>query len=408
VEIMVGMVIGMFGLIIMMQVFSLSEAQKRSTTGGGDATSAGTLALYGLQRDIRQAGYGFYDVNMVGCNVLLRPGVVLNAMAPLTINHAQIPAGDANTDTLLVVYGNFAGSPQGDGLLSSTNTPGINNYWANTPSMFAVNDRVIVTAPTRPNPCSVGNQLILDTVTVSNINPPNAGRVDVAIGVANMKGGILFNLGQSPKVVAYAVRGGNLTQCDYVANDCSAAGNVGNTTIWVPIGSNIVSLRAQYGRDTWRTWDMTKTPPIAVSPAVAVTSATANMDGVVDQYDQIAPATTTAATSAFGGTPFCDWVRISAVRMVLVARNAQPEKTTTDPVTGLPVHVTSANPTWEGSVANNPVGTAANPAGSVATPIDVSATTVPAGFTWQDFRYKVLQTTIPMRNVAWQGVAPGC
>ena len=37
VEIMIGMVIGMLGIIVMMQIFALSEGQKRTTTGGGDA-----------------------------------------------------------------------------------------------------------------------------------------------------------------------------------------------------------------------------------------------------------------------------------------------------------------------------------------------------------------------------------
>ncbi|MCX7179106.1 MAG: prepilin-type N-terminal cleavage/methylation domain-containing protein, partial [Proteobacteria bacterium] len=51
VEIMVGMVIGMLGIIVMMQIFALAEGQKRSTTGGGDAQNTGAIALYGLQRD---------------------------------------------------------------------------------------------------------------------------------------------------------------------------------------------------------------------------------------------------------------------------------------------------------------------------------------------------------------------
>ena len=114
VEIMVGMVIGMLGLIIMMQVFSLSEGQKRTTTGGGDAQSNGAIALFGLQRDLRQAGFGVSDPNLLGCSVALRAGVTLNGFAPVTINHAGIPAGDPNTDTLLLVYSRTRGSPQGD------------------------------------------------------------------------------------------------------------------------------------------------------------------------------------------------------------------------------------------------------------------------------------------------------
>jgi type IV pilus assembly protein PilW len=63
VEVMVAMVIGMLGLIIMMQVFSEAERQRRATTGTGDAQSNGAMALYALQRDIRQGGYGFNALN---------------------------------------------------------------------------------------------------------------------------------------------------------------------------------------------------------------------------------------------------------------------------------------------------------------------------------------------------------
>jgi len=37
VEIMVGLTIGMFGILIMMQVFAIAEETKRTTTSGGDA-----------------------------------------------------------------------------------------------------------------------------------------------------------------------------------------------------------------------------------------------------------------------------------------------------------------------------------------------------------------------------------
>jgi type IV pilus assembly protein PilW len=67
VEVMVAMVIGMIGIIIMMQVFASAEGQKRTTTGTGDAQSNGAMAIYTLQRDIREAGYGFNAMNALGC-----------------------------------------------------------------------------------------------------------------------------------------------------------------------------------------------------------------------------------------------------------------------------------------------------------------------------------------------------
>jgi type IV pilus assembly protein PilW len=358
VEIMVGMVIGMFGIIIMMQVFGLAETQKRATTSGGDAQTSGAIALFGLQRDIRQAGLGVSDVKITGCNLLLRAGVTLNVMAPVTINHASIPAGDANTDTLLVVYGNSNGSPQGDGISSQ---PAAASYAVQTPTSHVIGDKVIAAPQTRASPCN----LVLDSVL--NIVTPN---VVVSTGVAAMSNGTLFNLGQSPKILAYAVRGGNLTVCDYTVNDCSAAGSTGSSTVWVPVASNIVSMKAQYGKDT-------NTP----------------MDGVVDTYNQVALASA------------CDIAKTSSIRIALVARSAEPEKnpTSTSAATTWNV-ITTAAPTWEASVVS-----AAAPTNPTAVPIDLTAlANLPANATWQSFRYRVFQGVVPVRNVAWQGVQTGC
>ena len=335
VEIMVSMVIGMFGIMVMLQLFSFTEGQKRATTGGDDAQNDGAIALYQLQRDILQGGYGISDVKMLGCDVALRAGVTLSAMVPVTINAAAIPAGDANTDTVLVVYGNSNGSPQGDGI---TSQPASASYAVQTPTAFAADDQVIAVPQNRPAPCS----LVLDTV--ANITNPN---VTVAGGVANMTNGMLYNLGQAPKILAYAIRGGNLTVCDYMAVDCSVAENTVSAAtwqaMWPPIASNIVSLRAEYGRDS-------SVPP----------------DAIVDGYDQNPPGTA------------CAWSAVYALRVALVARSVQFDKAT----------LTANAPTWMGS-AN--------------TPIDLSADA-----NWQNYRYKLFQTVVPLRNVTWLGVQSGC
>ena len=342
VEIMVGMVIGMFGIIVMMQVFALSEERKRITTGGGDAMTEGVMAMYALQRDIRQAGAGISDVKILGCDVLLRTGVTLAGLAPVTINHASIPPGDNLTDTLLVVYTNTNGSPQGDGI---TAQPATTQYAVQTPTSFVANDWLIAAPQTRGD--CVTTPLLLDR-TVS-IATPN---VTVTTGVAGMSNGTLFNVGQAPIILAYAVRSGNLTVCDYAVNDCSVVGNTGNTAIWTPIANNIVSMRAQYGRDT----------------------TAAPMDGIVDLYDQATPNTA------------CLWTRATAVRLALVARSAQFDKST----------VTTVAPVWDGSTANNPTG-------STAAAVDLTGNA-----SWQNYRYKIFQTVVPLRNIAWMGVVSGC
>ena len=351
VEIMVGMVIGMLGLIIMMQVFSLSESQKLSTTGGGDALSNGMIALYGLQRDIRQAGYGASDPSLLGCNLLLRAGVTLNTMAPVTIDHPSITGQDANTDTLLIIYGNPNNSPQGVGITTQPASAGgavsPDIYAVATPSAFTPGNQVVATPLNRATPCN----LSMTGVASVGVGAPSNVIVTAGTGVAGMSSGNLFNLGSAPKVLAYAIRSGNLTVCDYLVNDCGNAANNSNTSIWVPISSNIVSIKAEYGRDT-----------------------SAPMDAIVDVFNTTAPATA------------CDYARISSIGIAIVARNANFEKAA----------VTSAAPSWQGDTSNNGAATLANN-------INLSAIT-----NWQNYRYSVLQTIVPMRNLVWQGAVSGC
>ena len=115
IELMVGVVIGAWTILVLMGVLGGFEGDKRGTTGGADAQNNGALALDGLQRDIRQGGYGISWPTLFTCNMTLPSGGTV-PVAPVIINPATsiIPAGDANTDTLLVIYGNTNGEPQGN------------------------------------------------------------------------------------------------------------------------------------------------------------------------------------------------------------------------------------------------------------------------------------------------------
>jgi type IV pilus assembly protein PilW len=334
IEMLVGLVIGMIAVIVMMQVLSVSEGYKRTTTGGDNAQNNGAIALYGLQRDLRQAGHGLNAFTAIGCNVTLRAGVTANNLGPVVINHASIPAGDANTDTLLVAYGATNDGPEGDRIeakpVQSEYTLAGFASGGGAPS-FAVGHNVLAQFAARPSPC---------TLSMEPVTAVTGSTVRVGTGVLGTTGGALFNLGAAPTVLAYAVRNGSLTACNYMVSNCGGAFTAAQ---WVPIASNVVSLRAEYGRDT-----------------------TVGMDGTVDVFDQTQPTTA------------CTWLRMRAVRLVLVARSAQLEKNIVD----------APAPTWAGN------GTA---------PINLAADA-----NWQRYRYKVFETMAPLRNMTWMGVQPGC
>jgi type IV pilus assembly protein PilW len=371
IEIMVGMVIALLGTIVMMNVFSVFEAQKRTTTGGSDIQNNGAITLFTLQQTINQAGYGIAEnKDMFGCNLSLLSNPTPNVsvpIAPVIINPptSLVPAGDANTDTLLVMYGSGTEQPVGDIVKGHSGDPvTILNVWSSL--MWQQNDQVIAMPLNRPGPpCNLLLTTVKDFPSPSQVEVYNGMALSdfpVKTVTATTGSGWLYNVGGSSmgfNVRAFAVRNGNLTMCDYMAANCGDGTQTNNPTIWLPIGNDIVSMRAEYGRDDTI---LNPTP----------------MTGLVNTYDQTTPVSTSPTYS-------CDWARISAIRLVLVGRNNQPN----------PKPVTTSAPTWSGS--------------SVA-PIDLTGTNsmLPTNFTWQNYRYKTFETTVALRNIAMQGVYSGC
>ena len=73
IELMVGLVVGLLAVLVISQVMLTSEGQKRTATGGADAQISGALALYTLQRDLEQAGYGIAsNPSIFGCPLSAR------------------------------------------------------------------------------------------------------------------------------------------------------------------------------------------------------------------------------------------------------------------------------------------------------------------------------------------------
>jgi type IV pilus assembly protein PilW len=354
IEIMVGMVIGLLAIIVMMQVFAVSEERKRTANAGSDAQNSAVIALDGIQRHIGQSGYGFALTRLLGCNLQLPFGAPV-PLAPVIINPRVDPfdptsdllfAGDANTDTLLVSYGLGNDQPEGYNVLSLAGS----TYTIIGTSMLRDNDRVIATPPGSPPTAAC----TLPTLSLQRVNGTPPASVVTTHEVAVVGTAALFNLGVTPRFLAYAVRNGNLVVCDYMAADCGddAAASLANPAIWRLVAENIVSLRAQYGQDT-------SGPP---------------MDGIVDAYNRTTPTTA------------CLWARTPAIRLALVARSAQFEKDA----------VTTVAPRWAGSDSAVPLS---------AQPINIDLS---GDANWGNYRYRVFETVVPIRNVAWMGASSGC
>lgn len=295
IEILVGMLIAMVGVVIMMEVMLTSDQRTRTTTAGNDALSSGAVMMHMMQRDLVQAGYGINTVSVLGCGLTL-PNTKVIPLAPVVINPAPavVAAGDPNTDTMLVFYGSDNGQPEGN-IVYSTDAL---EYTVQSPSSFAVGDFVVASA----GGCGTG-------LTLAQVTAVTALAVTVNTSLATAT--VIHNMGRAPRIIAYRVRDGSLMSCDYMAADCSQ----GSAANWSALGGGIVSLRAQYGHDI-----------------------SAPMDGSIDAWNDTTPADS------------CGWARSPAVRFVLVARSANFESRI-DAGTGQRVAdiVTAAAPAWSGS-----------------------------------------------------------
>ena len=109
VELMVGLGIGMLATVVIIQVISVFEAQRRTTTGTADAQTNGGIALYTIARELQMAGYPLLPVtdSALECTTLTVNGVAdtPNRLSPVTIADGVAAAGVNASDTITIRYG---------------------------------------------------------------------------------------------------------------------------------------------------------------------------------------------------------------------------------------------------------------------------------------------------------------
>jgi len=365
VELMVAMVLGLVTTLIIAQVITVSEGNRRTTTQGSDAQVNGSVGLYSLSRDLQMAGYGLIShTAALGCPIKAKNGSanMLNlTLAPVTItNDASgnptlrvLSAGRSSFSVPMLIKADHSSSATA---FTVTSTVGISEgdvimavpaAWSS--SAWCSVYQVTAAAGTNP----------LSTTSVPHEIGSNSWNQASSVGVAPSSSYVgdsayLVNLGRMV-LREYLVSNNNL-----VMRELQTDGTWGSDQI---LASGIVTLRVLYGRDTSTT-----------------------RDNVVDVYD------TTTPTTSDG------WARVLTVRIALVARSEQRERNNAD---GEGV-VTASDPVWD-------VGSATTVSGSADCPDSDSrqclTLTIPRSSStdteWQHYRYKVYDTVVPLRNVLW-------
>jgi type IV pilus assembly protein PilW len=370
VELMVGMLVGLIGTMVIFQVFAISEGQKRTTTSGGDASQSAAFALFSMERELRIAGQGFNNKGLLGCPIRVYDD---NSPAPksrlLSLVPAVITPGVGNLpDTLSLSYiSSDVVNPPAALQASVTGTGTINvdsQGFTNPGDVMVISNlesgQVKMTAGVA-FPCtmfqvtSVGGNILghapvggtyvapgpvtkpIRLNHPAGLNNGFAPSLTYPAGVLD-DGGYVYNLGNSPlTAVTYFISNNALVRRD----------DMGNLATLPQIADGIVQMKVLYGID-----------------------ANADSQVATNEWTNVSPTTPLA------------WQNLRAVKLALVARSALREKA--NPGTGL-CDITTVAPTWNG----------AGPSGG---PISLDVSADPD---WQCYRYKIFQTVVPIRNMAW-------
>jgi len=414
VELLIAMLIGLIGMIIIFQVFEVSEGIKRTTTSGGDAQQNGAVALYVVEHDLRNAGMGFNDAPFAGCNILAFDSQRVTPNFTMTLVPALICApgstapggrcpgtGTAGTtpDQLTIFYGSKP-------LIANATTLSLSVAPADpiplaNPYAYRAGDLLVLLQPLSGLNCSLMEATGVAATLVSHDSGVSYPLPGTSIGNQtarfNRPGGLgvsyqgpgaganvtrVFNLGNlyepagAPNIPVnntYAIDAGNslTVSSAFVVDPATRAPQV------TAVADNIVHMRAQYGVDD------------GINDGSVTFGGTFFAgDGLIDRF---------VSAAAFNALPAPPWQSLVAVRLAIVARSALPEKPSgsdglkCDATTDGTESIASPDrrPMWSGSPA----------------PIDVSASGDPdptSPVYWKCYRYRVFETTVPLRNWIWR------
>lgn len=350
IELMVGLVLGLLTTVVIAQVLATSEAQRRGTSIGSDAQTNGALALYTLQREVMSAGYGMAErANAFGCTIRAQVnGTDLDiAFEPLRIMPAASPGG---SDVLMVMASqkeNFSSPLK----VLSGDTDASNLFRVNHTLGVEVGDLMVAVPPKSPvqlTDCHMFNATAVEATQLRHDAQANApwnqapGTGPMA-GVVYPAGSTLINMGTvARREFGVSAASAALTETLYSSQSGSASAPQ-------DMYANVVNFQALYGVDT-------------------------NNDGTVDVYNKVQPTTAAA------------WQNVQSLRLIIVTRSAQRER---DPVTAaLPAANVGSSPTVDGATACG---------SSQCVEADVST----GNPDWQHHQYKVFDTVMPLKNLAW-------
>jgi type IV pilus assembly protein PilW len=433
IELLIAMGLGMLGIVVIFQVFRINEDYRRTTVNRSDAQTNGGLSLFFMERQIRSSGSGIVTTNEVrlaanekinpngvlGCQLLGTP-IATGGIPSLRVAPVLIEDGGAGaSDTIYVMSGtaSLATSPTsaspitaGTTSFSIDNASGMRKADASTPSKWPADillignlGKQVSGSRVSSSPCVLRRMSDVNevagpaTVTLASAVPATASAFNTAV---------VHDLGPTAYFLRYRVVNNRLIETDFtpvLTGEGAAVDRV--------VAEGIINIQAQYGVDA----DQDDVVDHWVNPKDGQTLLSVTTDwslsalmGLTNPVD--APGTNTDQNKAALS-------KIKAIRLSLVARSDQfeaPPNKTGDcvatpndggnfPASMVPLKAeAAASVSGYSALPAKPNGgfTAAEFTNAIkATAPGGAAAT--AGNDWQCFRYRLFETTVPMRNMLW-------
>lgn len=343
IEVMVAVAIGLIGILIITQAYLVSDNFNRATLGEGGAQTNGLIALYTIERDTRMSGYGIASSGALGC------GDIYWYYDP---NYSANITGGSPLPTItlapaLITVGATASVPDQITVMFGTDA-----------------ERMMPTSISAFNAKS-------SEVTVNGTQGFSDGDLVLLVGAGGCTLGKITQVQPGPQKLQlnpgisapYNPPAWGSFPSTYTAGDSML--NLGNPIVRtyqinnsklrvidallqagggapLDIVEGIVDMRAQYGKDT-------------------------TGSGTVTVWNNTKPANST------------EWQRVLALRVGVLARIGNYEKPT---LGAADCDATTAVPSWSGG--------------------NFSRISVAAASADRCYRYRVFETTIPLRNVIWR------
>jgi type IV pilus assembly protein PilW len=370
IELMVGILVSLICTLAIMAAFAVFEGQKRTTTSGNDAQQNGSFALYSLERQIRTAGSGLVQGNRYGiwgCPITsLSSGGSLPATAPAPFAawpkntravSVLISGGgkDANGNALPDIIGVVSGSAAARVFRApvSSSPSGASVVLTNS---FGIVKGDYLLAPLTSGSCA----LALSSTAPDASNSINFDKTNTpATGVQTATN--VFDLGPDPTVSLYGVDllASSPNYNSLVTYDLLQRPVNGQAAAVTPLADGIVMMKALYGIHDGSNPNCKDVN--CIDKWVAPTAGGA-WDIAAISPDTLSAASTLAASNAMGA--------IKAIRVVIVAQSRISQRS-------------------QDYVAAKPTLTLFT---DLAAALQVTITIDPT------YRYKIYDTTIPIRN----------